>query len=145
LKAAEKLNTGAARRMEGRAGAWVKSLPYLPKWLVLGGVIGVIAGLGAIVFYETLSLATHFFLGVLAGYHPPAPAGEGGGAGDATFARPWAIPLVAVLGALAAGFSCSPGRRRPRGTALTRPSTPCTGTRVASGCALSSSRSSRPR
>jgi H+/Cl- antiporter ClcA len=104
LKAAEKLNTGAARRMEGRAGAWVKSLPYLPKWLVLGGVIGVIAGLGAIVFYETLSLATHFFLGVLAGYHPPAPAGEGGGAGDATFARPWAIPLVAVLGALAAGF-----------------------------------------
>jgi chloride channel protein, CIC family len=94
----------AARRLEGRAGAWVKSLPYLPRWLVLGGAIGVIAGLGAIVFFETLSLATHFFLGFLAGYHPPAPAGEGGGAGDAGFARPWAIPLVATGGALAAGL-----------------------------------------
>jgi CIC family chloride channel protein len=88
----------------GRAGAWVRSLPYLPKWLVLGSVIGVIAGLGAVVFYEALTLATHFFLGILAGYQPPAPAGEGGTLGDAGYARPWAIPLVAVLGALASGF-----------------------------------------
>jgi H+/Cl- antiporter ClcA/CBS domain-containing protein len=88
----------------GRAGAWVRRLPYLPKWLVLGGIIGIIAGLGAIVFYEALSLATHFFLGVLAGYHAPSPAGEGGGAGDAGYARPWAIPLVVVLGALLSGF-----------------------------------------
>lgn len=104
MKARTQLNQETARRLEGRAGAWVKRLPYLPKWLVLGGVIGVIAGLGAIVFYEALTLATHFFLGFLAGYHPPAPAGEGGGAGDAGFARPWAIPLAAVLGALTAGF-----------------------------------------
>lgn len=92
------------RRLSGRAGAWVKSLPYLPKWLVLGGVIGAIAGLGAIVFYEALTLATHFFLGYLAGYHAPNPAGEGGGAGDSGFARPWAIPLVAAGGALLAGL-----------------------------------------
>jgi CIC family chloride channel protein len=93
-----------ARGLAGRAGARVRSLPYLPKWLVLGGVIGIIAGLGAVVFYEALSLATHFFLGILAGYHPPAPVGEGGGAGDAGFARPWAIPLVAALGALLSGL-----------------------------------------
>jgi chloride channel protein, CIC family len=93
-----------ARRLAGRAGAWVKSLPYLPKWLVLGSVIGVIAGLGAVVFYEALSFSTHVLLGVLAGYHPPAPAGEGGAAGSAGFTRPWAIPLVVVLGALASGF-----------------------------------------
>jgi CIC family chloride channel protein len=98
------LTQRGARRLAGRAGAWVKTLPYLPKWLVLGSVIGVIAGLGAVVFYEALSLATHFFLGVLAGYRPPAPAGEGGGNGSAGFSRPWAIPLVAVLGALASGF-----------------------------------------
>ena len=93
-----------ARRLAGRAGAWVKSLPYLPKWLVLGSVIGAIAGLGAVVFYEALSFSTHVFLGILAGYTPPGPAGEGGAAGSAGFARPWAIPLVAVLGALASGF-----------------------------------------
>jgi H+/Cl- antiporter ClcA len=92
------------RRLAGRAGARVKSLPYLPKWLLLGSVIGAVAGLGAIVFYEALSLSTHLFLGVLAGYTPPGPAGEGGAAGSAGFARPWAIPLVAVVGALAAGF-----------------------------------------
>jgi CIC family chloride channel protein len=97
-----------ALRLAGRAGAraraWVKTVPYLPKWLVLGSAIGVIAGLGAVVFYEALSLATHLFLGVLAGYAPPSPAGEGGGAGSGGFARPWAIPLVAVLGALASGI-----------------------------------------
>jgi chloride channel protein, CIC family len=93
-----------ARRLAGRAGAWVKGQPYLPKWLVLGSVIGVIAGLGAVVFYEALSFATHVFLGILAGYQPPSPAGEGGAAGSATYARPWAIPLVVALGALASGF-----------------------------------------
>jgi H+/Cl- antiporter ClcA len=94
----------AARRLAGGAGAWVKGLSYLPKWLVLGSVIGVIAGLGAVVFYEALAFATHVFLGVLAGYQAPSPAGEGGAAGSAGFARPWAIPLVVVLGGLAAGF-----------------------------------------
>jgi H+/Cl- antiporter ClcA len=51
-----------------------------------------------------LSASTHLFLGLLAGYQPPAPAGEGGGAGSAGFARPWAIPLVAALGALVSGW-----------------------------------------
>jgi chloride channel protein, CIC family len=87
-----------------RAGARVKSLPYVPKWLVLGAMLGVIAGLGTVLFYEALRLATHFFLEFLAGYHQPNPAGEGGGTGDAGYARPWAIPLVVVLGALLAGF-----------------------------------------
>jgi H+/Cl- antiporter ClcA/CBS domain-containing protein len=68
---------------------------------VLGVVIGVTAGLGAVVFYEALRATTHLFLGVIAGYTVPTPAGEGGRAASAHFARPWAIPLVACLGALA--------------------------------------------
>lgn len=92
-----------AGRLAGRAGAWVKSLPYLPRWLVLGSVIGVIAGLGAVVFYEALTFATHVFLGILAGYTPPGPAGQGAAAGSASYARPWVIPLVAALGALGSG------------------------------------------
>ncbi len=67
---------------------------------MLGVVIGVSAGLGAVVFYEALRAATHLFLGVIAGYTVPTPIGEGGRAASAHFARPWAIPLVACLGAL---------------------------------------------
>ncbi len=79
-------------------------MSYLPKWLILASVIGVIAGLGAIVFYQALQLATHLFLVDLAGYHVPTPAGEGNAAGSAHFARAWAIPLVVVLGSLLSGF-----------------------------------------
>jgi len=49
-------------------------------------------------------LATRFFLEFLGGYHQPNLAGDGGGTGDAGYARPWAIPLVVVLGSLLAGF-----------------------------------------
>ena len=55
---------------------------------------------GAIVFYEALLGCTHLFLGVLAGYHPPTPVGEGGHTASASFTRPWALPLVVGLGAL---------------------------------------------
>jgi len=79
-------------------------MSYLPKWLVLASVIGVIAGAGAVVFYEALSISTHLFLGLLAGYHVPTPAGEGNAVGSAHYARPWAVPLAVVLGALASGF-----------------------------------------
>ena len=92
------------RRIAGALGARINAMTYLPKWLILASVIGIIAGLGAVVFYEALSISTHVFLGVLAGYHVPTPAGEGNATGSAHFARAWAIPLVVVLGALASGF-----------------------------------------
>jgi H+/Cl- antiporter ClcA len=78
-------------------------MSYVPKWLLLASVIGVIAGLGAVVFYEALSVATHFFLGYLAGYKVPTPASEGNLAGSAHYARWWAVPLVVALGGLVAG------------------------------------------
>jgi H+/Cl- antiporter ClcA/CBS domain-containing protein len=68
---------------------------------VLGALIGIIAGLGAVVFYEVLRAATHLFLGVIAGYNVPTPVGEGSQVASAHYARPWAIPLVACVGALA--------------------------------------------
>lgn len=79
---------------------WLSGASYLQKWLILGVVIGASAGLGAIVFYEALVAATHFFLGVLAGYQVPTPTGEGGHAASVSFSRPWALPLVVGLGAL---------------------------------------------
>jgi H+/Cl- antiporter ClcA len=83
-----------------RISHWLSGASYLQKWLVLGVLIGTMAGIGAIVFYEALVACTHFFLGTLAGYHVPTPTGEGGHRASATFTRPWAIPLVVGLGAL---------------------------------------------
>lgn len=81
----------------------IRAASYLRKWVVLGAGIGVVGGLGAILFYNALDVATHLFLGVLAGYTPPTPAGEGG-APITDFARPWAIPLVVALGGLISGL-----------------------------------------
>ncbi len=81
----------------------IRAATYLRKWVVLGAVIGVAGGLGAIAFYAALEWATRFFLGVLAGYTPPSPAGEGG-APIADAARPWALPLVVAFGGLISGI-----------------------------------------
>ena len=83
-----------------RASRWLNGASYLQKWLFLGVLIGTMAGVGAIVFYEALVACTHFFLGTLAGYHVPTPTGEGNHRASATFTRPWALPLVVGLGAL---------------------------------------------
>lgn len=82
----------------------IKDASYLRKWLVLGTLIGIVAGLGAIAFITAVELASRFFLEFLGGYHPPAPVGEGNSLGSAGFARPWAIPLVVGLGGLISGI-----------------------------------------
>ncbi len=82
----------------------IRSANYLRKWVVLGALIGVVGGIGAIAFYTALEVAAHLFLGVLGGYTPPSPAGEGGAPLVIGFARPWAIPLVVALGGLISGI-----------------------------------------
>ncbi|MDT5137951.1 MAG: chloride channel protein family [Mycobacterium sp.] len=84
----------------GRFGASIRNAGYLRKWLLLGVTIGVISGLGAVVFYLALKYTGDFLLGYLAGYHVPTPLGEGGSRGSTGFTRPWAIPLVTTGGAL---------------------------------------------
>ena len=84
------------------ANRWLSSASYGQKWLALGSVIGVISGLGAVAFYTALSLATHYLLFDLGGYHVPTPFAEGGLHASTHFVRPWAIPLVAGAGALVA-------------------------------------------
>lgn len=96
--------------MTGRPSRWLagarrklRQATYLRKWVVLGAVIGVIAGSGAVVFFRALEGATTLFLGVLAGFEPARPLGEGG-TRFAPAARPWAIPFVVALGGLLAGI-----------------------------------------
>ena len=46
------------------------------KWTLYFVLIGIIAGLGSIVFHYLTQIGLHYFLDFLAGYRPPAPAGE---------------------------------------------------------------------
>ena len=83
--------------------ASVRDWDYLRKWLLLGALIGVVAGLAAIVFIFALELASRVLLEGLGGYRPPLPIGEGNRLVGGHFDRPWAIPLVVGLGGLISG------------------------------------------
>jgi len=82
----------------------IASASYIRKWLILGLLIGVVAGLGAVVFVNALQLATHLLLGVIGGYTPPSPVNEGGITAAGHFARAWAIPLIVGCGGLVSGL-----------------------------------------
>ncbi len=84
------------------AGNGFESSRRLARWLVFGSAIGVVAGLGAILFFGALEGATRALLGTFARYVPPGPAGEGA-APLSPMGRPWALPIVTTLGGLLAG------------------------------------------
>ncbi len=46
------------------------------KWALYFVLIGLIAGLGSVVFYLLCQMGSHFLMDQLAGYRPPTPAGE---------------------------------------------------------------------
>jgi CIC family chloride channel protein len=83
--------------------ARLRDWTYLRKWLVLGILIGVVAGLGAVAFITALEFCSKLLLGTIGGYQPPLPIGEGNRLVAGGFARPWAIPLVVGLGGLISG------------------------------------------
>ncbi|KUH85774.1 MULTISPECIES: chloride channel protein [unclassified Mycobacterium] len=95
------------RESGGGLGGFIRRSGYIRKWVILGIAIGVIAGLGAVVFYLALDYAGRLLLGELAGYRIPEPVGDGGDPGSADFDRPWAIPLVACGGALVSAWLVS--------------------------------------
>jgi CIC family chloride channel protein len=75
------------------------------KWFLLSGLVGIVAGLGAIFFQTAIQVVVHFALGQIAGYVPPETAGE-----KSIFEppvapfRPWMIVVVMVAGGAASGF-----------------------------------------
>jgi len=85
----------------------------LLKWVFISTLIGIVAGLGAIAFFASISFATRIFLGDIVGYLPPNPAGEGGTVVQPLWsaARVWLLPVVTTAGGLLAGiiiFSLAP-------------------------------------
>lgn len=88
-----------------RLGDWRVRLlgGYLRKWVILGVLIGVVAGLGAILFFSAIGWSTRFFLGTIVGLTPPVSGGEGPMVVTAA-ARPWLIPVVTTIGGLLSGI-----------------------------------------
>lgn len=75
---------------------------YLWKWNLIGILVGIIAGIGAIIFYTLLEYSTLYFLGFGAGFYPPKP-------GVINFSwikpeNPVNLIIVMVAGGLICGF-----------------------------------------
>ncbi len=73
--------------------------------LLLSLPVGIIAGLGSVLFYTALDGSAAFFLDHLAGYRPPGPGGESSlfPPSDTPF-LPWMLLLVPTLGGLLSGW-----------------------------------------
>ena len=46
------------------------------RWTFYFIAIGVIAGMGSVIFHYLCQLGIHYLMDMLAGYRPPPPAGE---------------------------------------------------------------------
>jgi CIC family chloride channel protein len=75
------------------------------RWFAYGSLIGVVAGVGAIVFNLLCQAGLHYFLDVMAGFRPTEPPGEvAQWVPTDTPLRLWMLPLVPALGGLLAGL-----------------------------------------
>jgi CIC family chloride channel protein len=75
------------------------------KWLLNFVLIGMIAGLGAVIFHYLCGLGMHYFLDMMAGYRPDAPAGEHALLPSTTtpFNR-WMLLILPALGGVVSGW-----------------------------------------
>ncbi len=75
------------------------------RWMSFSVIIGVVAGLGALLFTTMLDLSDSFFLGTIAQYHPPVPGGERNDViGQTTRARRLLLLILPALGGLLSGL-----------------------------------------
>src|SRR5881394_1116249 len=91
---------------------WLRSVPdlkegasFLRKWGLVGLLIGVATGLGALALMWLIQFFNHYLLEAVVGYTPPLPGGEGGQSGYVFhMAHPWLLPLVTAIAGLVGGF-----------------------------------------
>ena len=75
------------------------------KWSILFVLIGVIAGLGSVLFHYLCGLGSHFFMDMMAGYRPPAPLGEEHlFHPTSTVFNRWVLLFLPAMGGLISGF-----------------------------------------
>jgi CIC family chloride channel protein len=75
------------------------------RYMILGVIVGVVAGLGALFFFAACQWSQHWLMDYLAGYRPAEPHGEPllFEQTNTTFRR-WVLLLVPALGGLLAGL-----------------------------------------
>ncbi len=83
----------------------LSSLPYFERWFIVGAIIGVAAGFGALAFYFAIRLFEILFYTDLVGMPIPRPLGEGGSLVYHFHAlRYYMIPVAVAVGGLATGL-----------------------------------------
>ena len=87
---------------------------YLRKWVPIAILIGLISGVGSIVFYEAIRLVSTVLLGGVAGFFAPSPVGEGGTLLGLVSSRFYLIPLVTTVGGLLVEYWSMVLRQKPR-------------------------------
>jgi CIC family chloride channel protein len=87
----------------GKSIPFSGELRYLRKWIPIAILIGVVSGLGAILFDEAISFFNGLLLVNIAGYQAPTATGEGGILPSVLF-TPYLLPLVTTLGGLLSGI-----------------------------------------
>jgi CIC family chloride channel protein len=82
-----------------------KRLRPQARLLGLSLLVGIIAGLGAIVFYDACQIVVHYTLDAWVGYRPQQPGGEPSLLPEtAQVFRPWLLLVVPTLGGIVSGF-----------------------------------------
>ena len=83
----------------------IENLDYYKKWLVLGIIIGIIAGFASVLFYYATEASETLFMHYIMGYNRPLPLGEGGSL-SYTFVmlKTYFIPISIIFGAFASAW-----------------------------------------
>src|SRR4030095_4588456 len=81
---------------------WNLDFSYFRKWILIGFLLGIVAGLSAIGLFLSVEFFTGLFLQVGTGYSPPLPGGFQDSYQSYTLIieRPWLLPLICGLGGL---------------------------------------------
>jgi CIC family chloride channel protein len=112
---------------------WIRSLKthhsfdiaLAGRWAVNFIAIGIIAGLGSIIFHYLCQLGIHYFMDFMAGYRPPAPAGEHHLLPPTTQEpNRWFLLFLPAMGGLVSGWLVYTFAPRPKAMERTRPSVP---------------------
>ncbi len=80
-------------------------IPVIGRWFILGTIVGIVAGLGAIIFFTLMQGCSFFFIDYLAGMRMEETAGEPALFGHATTElKRWMLFFIPAIGGLLSGF-----------------------------------------
>jgi CIC family chloride channel protein len=80
-------------------------IAHAGRWALYFIAIGIIAGLGSILFHYLCQLGLHYFMDSMAGYRPPSPAGEHHLLAPTTRAfNRWILLFLPAMGGLVSGW-----------------------------------------